>query len=72
MGLADLTATGPPPLLSYQRAIPALGALVLAGSGTPYIVAFVSVWCFCAGAASVVLLFHFASAPRRQLVLHQA
>jgi hypothetical protein len=57
-----------PPLLSSHRAVALLGAIVLVGAATAYIVywqAFVSVWCFFAAIASGVIFWHFER-ERRQ------
>jgi hypothetical protein len=58
-----LIATSLTPLMSSRRILLALGVVVLAGSVVAdvfYRQAFVSVWCFFAAAASVVILWHFA------------
>jgi hypothetical protein len=70
IGLAYLAATGLPLLLSSQRTVVALGAIVLVGSTVAYVFyweAFVSVWCFFAAAASVAILCHFEWSRRRRL-----
>lgn len=62
MGVLYLMATALTPLLSSHRAVVLLGAIVLGGSILAYAFyweAFVSVWCFFAGAGSVVLVVHF-------------
>ena len=59
---AYLAATGLPLLLSSQRTIVVLGAIVLVGLFAAYAFyweAFISVWCFFAAAASVTILCHF-------------
>ncbi|MFN3522785.1 MAG: DUF6629 family protein [Phenylobacterium sp.] len=59
---AYLSAVGIAPLMSSQRAVIALGLVVLAGSAvaiTFYFNAFQSVWCFFAALASAVLVAHF-------------
>lgn len=62
VSIAYLAATCLPPLLSSQRSVVVLGAIVLAGLIVAYVFyweAFVSVWCFFAAAASVTILCHF-------------
>ena len=62
VGVAYLGAIGLPLLMSSQRTIVVLGAIVLAGLVVAYAFyweAFVSVWCFFAAAASVTILCHF-------------
>lgn len=70
VGLSYLLATAIALLLSTHRIIAATGALILVG----YIVSwffywnvFVSVWCFFAALASIMLLFHFIQARRKSL-----
>jgi hypothetical protein len=68
IGAAYLAATALSLLVSSQRAVIALGAIVLLGSLTAYAFyweAFVSVWCFFAASASLVILGHFEWARRR-------
>jgi hypothetical protein len=63
LNIGYLVATSLPPLLSSWRTLLALGVIVLTGSVVAealYQQAFVSVWCFFAAAASVVILWHFA------------
>lgn len=70
LGLAYLAATGLPLLLSSQRTVVALGAIILVGATVAYVFyweAFVSVWCFFAAAASVMIFFHFERSRRRLL-----
>lgn len=70
VGVAYLAATGLPLLLSSQRTVVVLGAIVLAGLVVAYAFyweAFVSVWCFFAAAASVVILCHFEWLRRSSL-----
>jgi hypothetical protein len=65
LGLAYLAATGLPGLLSSRRAILALGVIILVGATVAFVTyweAFVSVWCFFAAAASVVILWYFEHA----------
>ncbi len=65
--VAYLVATSLPLLLSSQRPIVVLGVINLVGCVTAYafyLAAFVSVWCFFAAAASVVILWHFQWARR--------
>ncbi len=60
--LAYLAATGLPLLLSSQRTLVVVGAIVFVGliaAYTFYWEAFTSVWCFFAAAASVTILCHF-------------
>jgi hypothetical protein len=62
IGAAYLAATGFPLLLSSQRSVTVLGAVVLAGLIVAYSFyweSFISVWCFFAAAASVAILCHF-------------
>ena len=68
--VAYLAATGLPLVLSSQRTVIALGAVILVGSTTAYVFyweAFISVWCFFAAAASVVILGHFEWSRRQRL-----
>ena len=68
IGLAYLAATSLPLIASSQRAILALGVVVLAGCLVAYIFywqAFLSVWCFFAAAASITILAHFEWARRQ-------
>jgi hypothetical protein len=70
VGVAYLAATGLPLLLSSQRTVVVLGAIVLAGLLVAYAFyweAFISVWCFFAAAASVAILFHFEWSRRGRL-----
>jgi hypothetical protein len=70
IGVAYLAATGLPLLLSSQRTVVVLGAIVLAGLVVAFALyweAFVSVWCFFAAAASVTILCHFEWSRRRHL-----
>jgi hypothetical protein len=69
VGLSYLAATCLPLLLSSQRTLVVLGTVILIGSGTAYLLyweAFVSVWCFFAAGASVVILYHFEQSLRRR------
>ncbi len=62
VGIFYLIATGLGPALSSHRAINVLAIIVVLGSVVAYVAywdAFVSVWCFFAAAASVVILMHF-------------
>lgn len=71
IGLAYLAATALPLLLSSQRVVATLGALVLVGGVAAYFFywqAFVSVWCFFAAAASILILVHFERQRRERLV----
>ena len=70
MNLGYLAATGLPLMLSSQRTVALLGTIVLIGSAIAFVAyweAFVSVWCFFAAAASVVVLGHFEWARQRRL-----
>lgn len=72
VALAYGAATCLPMLLSSERAIVAMGAVVLVGSGLAYLLyweAFQSVWCFFAAAASALLLFHFQALQARRRAL---
>jgi hypothetical protein len=63
LNMGYLAATSLPPLLSSRRSLLALGIVVLVGLSVAdvfYRQAFVSVWCFFAAVASVVILWHFA------------
>ena len=67
---AYLAATGLPLMLSSQRTLVVLGAIVLVGLLTAYAFywdAFISVWCFFAAAASVTILCHFEWSRRSRL-----
>jgi len=62
LGLAYLTATGLPAVLSSRRSLLVVGSIILVGSATAYAFyeeAFVSVWCFFAAAASTMIMCHF-------------
>ncbi|HXP73649.1 MAG TPA: DUF6629 family protein [Stellaceae bacterium] len=62
IALAYLAATGLPLVLSSHRIVVALGAVILVGSAVAYVSyweALVSVWCFFAAGASVLILGHF-------------
>lgn len=70
IGFAYLAATGLPLLLSSQRTIVILGAIVLVGLMAAYAFyweSFTSVWCFFAAAASVTILCHFEWSRLRRL-----
>jgi hypothetical protein len=58
-------AIGLPLLMSSQRTVVVLGAIVVAYA--LYWEAFVSVWCFFAAAASVAILCHFEWSRRSSL-----
>jgi len=65
IGSLYLIATGVALLISSHRAVALLGWVVFLGSIVSYIFywhAFISVWCFFASGASVVLLIHFQRA----------
>jgi hypothetical protein len=70
IALSYLAATGLPLILSSQRTVVALGAIVLVGSAVAYAFywqGFVSVWCFFAAAASIVILGHFELSRRQRV-----
>ena len=70
MGAAYLVATGAAILLSSHRAMLTLGVIVVIGavvSYTLYWESFVSVWCFFAATASIVILTQFEWSHRRRL-----
>lgn len=72
LALSYLAATCLPLLLSSHRAMIALGAVILVGSAVAvafYWEGFVSVWCFFAAAASLVVLGHFEWSRRQRLRL---
>jgi len=61
VGVAYLAATGVSGMLSSRRTLAALGTVILMGSAAAYVLyweAFVSVWCFFAAVASVMILWH--------------
>ena len=66
---AYLSAVCAPLLLSSHRIIQALGVIVLIGCVVSYAFywqAFQSVWCYFAGAASLILVGHFMVGARRE------
>jgi hypothetical protein len=66
---AYVAATCLSPMLSSQRTVAALGAIILVGSVVAYVSyweAFSSVWCFFAAVASTVILLHFEQSRRRR------
>ncbi len=70
LALGYLAATVLPLMLSSQRTIVVLGGIIFLGLVTAcifYWEAFVSVWCFFAAAASVVILGHFEQSRRAHL-----
>ena len=70
MGSAYLIATGAAMALSSHRAMIALSVIVIGGAYLSYMLyweSFVSVWCFFAAAASVVVVLHFEREYRRSL-----
>lgn len=72
VALAYLAATALPLMLSTRPTVAALGVIVLVGSSIAlafYWEAFVSVWCFFAAAASIVLVLHFETSYRRRIVV---
>ena len=75
VAVAYLAATGLPLTLSSRPAVVALGAVVLVGTVVAfafYWEAFVSVWCFFAAAASLVILSHFEWSRRHRLRIANA
>ena len=75
LGAAYLVATGLAVALSSHRAMVVLAVIVIAGAYISYSLyweSFVSVWCFFAATASVVILSHFEWAHRRHLRAGQA
>lgn len=67
VGIFYLIATGLALALSSHRAVNLLSIIVVAGNVVAWIAywdAFVSVWCFFAAAASIVILLHFQRATR--------
>ena len=72
---AYLSATTLPLLLSSRRTLNILGGVILIGAMvayTAYWQAFVSIWCFFAAAASVVVLAHFQWVRRGALESRRA
>lgn len=70
LALSYLAATCLPLVLSSRLTVVILGAIVLVGSVAAYALyweALVSVWCFFAAVASVVILGHFERARRRRV-----
>jgi hypothetical protein len=70
LALAYHMATGLPLMLSSHRTVVALGTIILLGSVMAYAFyeeAFVSVWCFFAAGASVVILYHFEQSRRQRV-----
>ncbi len=70
VALAYLAATSLPLFLSSHRTVVILGAIIFVGIAVAYVFyweAFVSVWCFFAAAASVVILCHFEWSRRQRL-----
>ena len=69
MGTAYLVATGGVIALSSHRVMIALSAIVIVGAFVSYMLyweSFVSVWCFFAATASIVILAQFEWEHRRQ------
>lgn len=67
-GIFYLLATGFGPALSSHRSVNALAIVVLIGSVVAWVVywdSFISVWCFFAAGASLVILLHFLTDIRR-------
>jgi uncharacterized protein DUF6629 len=70
MGTLYVVATGGVIALSSHRAMMTLAAVVIAGAYVSYMLywdSFISVWCFFAAAASVIILFQFERSHRRRL-----
>jgi hypothetical protein len=68
VGSAYLAAAAGPLLLSSRRTVSGLGAILFLGSLVAFVAyraAFLSVWCFFAAAASLVILFHVETLRRR-------
>jgi hypothetical protein len=75
VALSYLIATCLPLFLSSRRTMVALGAIISVGTAAAYVFyweAFVSVWCFFAASASVVILCHFEWSRRERLRTVQA
>lgn len=73
--LIYIAVTSLPLLISSQRVVAVLGAIVFVGCAVSYVFyleAFVSVWCFFAAAASAVILGHFQLAYGRGRSLQPA
>jgi hypothetical protein len=69
IAVAYLSAVCAPLLLSSHRIVAALGVIVLIGCVVSYGFywqAFQSVWCYFAGAASLILVGHFMVGARRE------
>lgn len=67
--IAYIVATGLAPMMSSRRAIALFGFSVLAGSVVAYNLywqSFLSVWCFFAAAASMLILYCFAEMRRHR------
>ncbi|MEP9386755.1 DUF6629 family protein [Mesorhizobium sp. KR9-304] len=72
VALAYLAATALPLMLSTRPMVAALGVIVLVGSAIAfafYWEAFVSVWCFFAAAASIVLVLYFETSYRKRILV---
>lgn len=72
-GIFYLIATGLAPAFSSHRAVNLLSLVVVTGSLIAWFAywdAFVSVWCFFAAAASVVIVLHFERARVSERTLH--
>lgn len=70
IALAYFAAVVPALLISSERVVNLLGAVILAGYAFTYLSyfgSFVSVWCFFAAAASVIILVRFEAAHRRHM-----
>jgi hypothetical protein len=71
LGLLYLAVTGLPMLMSSQRVIAIVGAIVTMGSAIAFVFytdAYISVWCFFAATASAILVLHFERLHRRRLL----
>lgn len=72
VALAYLAGTALPLMLSTQRMVVALGGIVLVGLVVAYALyweAFVSVWCFFAAAASIMIVLHFKRVDQSRLAV---
>ncbi|WP_420871212.1 DUF6629 family protein [Mesorhizobium jarvisii] len=67
-----MAGTALPLMLSTQRMVVALGGIVLVGLVVAYALyweAFVSVWCFFAAAASIMIVLHFKRVDQSRLAV---
>lgn len=70
--LAYFAAAGLPLMMSSQRPVVGLGAIIFLGAVATFIFyreAFVSVWCFFAAAASVMILCYFERSHRQRALI---